>query len=154
MNNKIIVAFLILVVMAVSISSVSAFWPFDGGNEITVNDVKFNIPDGFEENVNAHDKDSKKESVEYVNDKHEKLSIMVVDNNNPNIHKAKDVDWGAHEAAIFEESIGGKDGIVSYEYTPTVWYAYIDNGKLVMITCPFVFDDSTKYSDFLGKVIK
>ena len=42
-NKKIILA-LILLLAVISISAVSAIWPFDSGSDVTVNGVKFHLP--------------------------------------------------------------------------------------------------------------
>lgn len=152
MNKKLIFLLVLICIAIFSLSSVNAIWPFGGGSDIMVNDVKFHIPDGFEEITSGHEITKSKEKVTYQNDKKEKLTITVV-NNNAGYKNVKEMNWGADRAVMVEKTISGKDGLASYRYTPLVFYTYIDNDKLVMIDCPFVFDDATKYEDFLEKVI-
>ena len=49
MNRKIIFVLMVLFLAVASLSSVSAWWIFgDGGEDITVDDVDFHMPEGFE----------------------------------------------------------------------------------------------------------
>ena len=151
MNKKLIFSLIIICIAVVSISSVNAFWPVDSGSDITVNDVKFHIPDGFEEVTSEHEITKTKEKVVYKNDKEEELSITVL-NNNAGYKNVKEIKWGTDKLMI-EKTISGKEGLASYRAAPFVFYTYLDNDKLVMMDCPMVFDDATKYEDFLEKVI-
>lgn len=152
MNKKIIFGLIIFFVIVASVSSASAWWIFGGGSDVTINEVNFHIPEGYEENTNAHEVGSDIEKVEYTNENNERLSIRVKDTSN--IQSVKDMDWGKYSYTMVDKSINGKDGLASYAFSRQTFYTYIDNGKLVMIDCPFVSDDGTGYEDFLSDVIK
>ena len=49
MNKKLIFTCLMILLVFISLSTASAFWPFDNGNDVTVNGVNFHLPDGFDE---------------------------------------------------------------------------------------------------------
>lgn len=63
MTKKLILLLVLICIAIFSLSSVNAIWPFDGGSDIMVNDVKFHIPDGFEEITSGHEITKSKEKV-------------------------------------------------------------------------------------------
>ena len=48
MNRKLLFTLAIILLAVLFMSSVSAFWPFDSGNDVTVDGVSFHLPDGFD----------------------------------------------------------------------------------------------------------
>ena len=48
MNRKILFTLAVILLAVTFLSSVNAFWPFDSGNDVTVNGVNFHLPEGFD----------------------------------------------------------------------------------------------------------
>ena len=68
MNKKIIFSLMILFVVIASVSGVSAWWIFGGGNDVTVNGVNFHLPEGFDvENPVKSESDGNYENTVYKN---------------------------------------------------------------------------------------
>ena len=156
--NKKLFAMLILAILAiVSIGGVYAFdlgSLLDDGNTVTVDGVKFNVPDGFEEIFNNNTKQYNKtvdnipyfsEIKNYVYD-NDTLSLTV--SKNPT-HKATD-DTARHYGGE-SETINGIDGYLDYHpqtvtkfrsgnyiYTFTTYpyytFAYAKDDKLVVVS--------------------
>ena len=81
MNKKVLFSLFLFGVVIFSLSTASAFWPFDSGTDVTVNGVNFHLPDGFDE-VEPEDLDSVNynEAFSYTNNEnHEYITIGVMD---------------------------------------------------------------------------
>ena len=157
MNKNIIFALMALFVVVTSASCVSAWWIFGGGNDVTVNDVSFHLPDGFdvENPVKSENDDSSGQSV-YENTKTKDRVDIVVDNKVVDDSQVKDL---LINKGFKEEKIAGKDGFYKMDiYTKNVEFVYIDNDKVVSIVVPYVYDsygDNTmKYDELLSEIIK
>ena len=81
MNRKLLFSLFVFGVVIFSLSSASAFWPFDSGTDVTVNGVNFHLPDGFDD-VEQENIDSVNynEAFSYKNNEnYEYIKIAVMD---------------------------------------------------------------------------
>lgn len=142
MNKKIILA-LTLVVIAASITAVSAFSLDDltGGSsepeKITIDGIDFQVPDGFTEDplYESVNETSSQGGVEYTynqklfeNDKNQSVSILVGD-----YGEYKVTDDVIQVVADEKKTINGIDGYTAEEDGIYI-FAYAKNDKLVVLT--------------------
>lgn len=140
-----------------SLSSVNAFWPFDSGNDVTVNGVNFHLPDGFDvNNPVKSESDTTYEQAVYKNtETKDTVDIVVSD---------KSADDSAIGSSLLKKgfevtTIDGKEGFYKMDiYSKNVEFVYIDNDKVISIIVPYVYDsygDNTmKYDQLLSEIIK
>lgn len=154
MNKQIIFVLILLFMAVISISTVSAIWPFDSGSDVTVNGVKFHLPDGFDDvkqdSVNTK---NKYEAFTYSNKKnHEFIKIMVMDSDKDKSAIYKSIKNGG---TAKQETINGKDGYGELASGARYNYYYVDNGKYIMINIPFVYaDEGLQHKELLAEIIK
>lgn len=154
MNKKIIFILFLSCIAFVSISGVSAFWPFYSGTDVTVNGVNFHLPKGFDEVKEENlDGSSYNEAFTYKNkDNHEFIKIGVS-------------DFSGDEHSLYnslikkgfkKEVIDGKEGYGKvYSGGPRYGYCYVDNNKYVMLDIPFVYaDEGMQHDELLAEIIK
>ena len=157
MNKKILLTLGIVFLAVISISSVSAFWPFDSGNDVTVNKVNFHLPDGFDaDNPIKSESENTYEKAVYKNTKTKDTVDIVVSNKEieDSVIKNKLIKYGFEQ-----KTIDGKEGFYKMDmYSKNVEFVYIDNDKVVSIIVPYVYDsygDNTmKYDELLSEIIK
>ena len=156
MNKKIIFTLMILCVAVASVSSVSAWWIFGGGSDVTINGVDFHIPEGFDDvtqdtiNINTA-----YEAYTQTNpETHDYFSIAVYDNPNDeqntinnliNMHYKK-VDIKGKEVyyTMLVSSVNSR-----YDYV------YLDNGKYISMEVPIWCDAGGLNSEELvNEIIK
>jgi len=150
-GNKKILALLTLIVLAASVSAVSAFGFDDllgGENEtVTIDGIDFNIPAGFKEDANYSAENEKTSigSVSYTFDQklYEKgstaVSILVADYGENKVTDEIVGSIGGEKATL-----NGIDGYSSKENDIYI-FSYAKNDKLVTITST----DEKVISDFL-----
>lgn len=178
MNKKIFALLIVAILAIVSIGGVYALdiggilsgdsqTGLSSGNEVTVDGIKFNVPDGFEEYVtNSSTQYNKTVNgiayfstiKNYVND-NDTLSLTV--SKNPS-HKA--TDDTAREYGGEKETINGIDGYLEYHpqkvtkfrsgnyiytltYYPYYTFAYAQDDKLVVVSS----SEKEYFSDVLVK---
>lgn len=142
MNKKIILA-LTLIVIAASVTAVSAFSLDDlaGGSsepeKITIDGIDFQVPDGFTEDhaYESVNETSSQGGIEYTfnqklfeNDKNESVSILVGD-----YGEYKVTDDVIQVIADEKKTISGIDGFTA-EDSGIYIFAYAKNDKLVVLT--------------------
>ena len=161
MRKKILFLLFVIFIAYVSISSVNSSWFFDEGQDISVNGLNFHIPADFELALNYSygDYNYKTNNVGFRNNYNEGIIIKVT--NIPyNDYTLK--DWlndnkNERSVNLKDESISGKDGVVWDYYSDgqkMAGYAYVENNRIIMITCSYSFHDGAKYDNFLSEVIK
>ena len=157
MKIKLIVILLIIFLAIISLSGVNAFWPFDGGNDVTVNGVNFHLPEGFDvDNPIKSESDNTYENTVYKNTETKDTVDIVVDD--------KSVDDSVLGNSLIKKgfepkTIDGKEGFYKMNmYSKNVEFVYIDNDKVISIIVPFVYDEYgdnlMKYDELLGEIIK
>ena len=95
-----------------SLSSVSAFWPFDSGNDVTVNGVNFHLPDGFDvDNPVKSESDNTYEQAVYKNTETKDQVDFVVSNKalEDSVIKNSLINKGFEQ-----KNIAGKDGFYKF----------------------------------------
>ena len=156
MNKKILFALLIIFMAVISLSSVSAFWPFDSGNDVTVNGVTFHLPEGFDvDNPVKSESDTTYENTVYKNtETKDRVDIAVDDKSVEDSVIANSLIKKGFE----EKTIAGKDGFYKMYLDKTIEFVYIDNDKVVSIVVPYIYDqygDNFKtYDELLDEIIK
>ncbi len=156
MNKKIILGLVILCVAIASVSSVSAWWIFGGGNDVTVNGVNFHLPDGFDvDNPVKSDIDDTYENMVYKNTETGDTVDIAVDNK---VADDSAISNSLIKKGFQQKNIAGKDGFYKMYLSTDVEFAYIDNDKVVSIIVPFTYDkygdNFMKYDELLGEIIK
>ena len=157
MNKKLIFGLLIIFMAVMSLSSVSAFWPFDSGNDVTVNGVNFHLPEGFDvDNPVKSESDNTYEQAVYKNTETKDTVDFVVSD--------KSVDDSAIGSSLLkkgfeQKTIDGKEGFYKMDiYSKNVEFVYIDNDKVVSIIVPYIYDqygdNFMQYEDLLSEIIK
>lgn len=156
MNKKVIFTFIILFVAIASISSVSAWWIFGGGNDANVNGVTFHLPEGFDvDNPVKSDSDNTYERTVYKNTENkDTVDIRVEDKSMEDSVIGNSLIKKGYE----KKNIDGKDGFYHTNVlSKTVDFVYIDNDKVVSIIVPLVYDqygDNVKsYEELLSEII-
>lgn len=154
MKGKLIFTFIILCLAFVSITGVSAFWPFDSGSDVTVNGVNFHLPDGFddvkEDYINTA---NNYEAYTYSNDDaHEFIKICVMD---IDVDKQSIYD-SLCSKGYSPEKVNGKEGVGRISTPgPRYGYFYIENNKYVMMDIPFVYaDEGLQHEELLAEIIR
>lgn len=152
MKRKIF-ALMIIFIAFISISSVSAFWFFDSGNDVTVYGENFHIPDGYDDIQEIElNSSGTYEAFNYTNNEnHEFIEIMVLDcpNVNSTIHSLL-------EQGYKPTTIDGKEGYYKYFYNiGLVGFSYFENNKRIFLVVPYLHncDDMQKYDNFLEDII-
>ena len=156
MNKKILFALILLFMAVISISAVSAIWPFDSGSDVTVNGVKFHLPEGFDaDNPVKTESDRTYAHAVYKNTKTKDTVDIVVSNKEveDSIVKNKLIKKGFEQ-----KTIDGKNGYYKFYLNQKIEFVYIDNDKVVSIIVPFINDkygdDFKKYDELLAEIIK
>ena len=152
--KKLIFFFLLIFLVIFSLSTASAFWPFDSGTDVTVNGVNFHLPDGFDE-VEQENVDSVNycEAFAYTNNEnHEYIKIAVMDFDGD----ANSLYSSLINNGYKKEVIDGKEGYgMIYSGGPRYGYCYLDNDKYVVLDIPFVYaDEGMQHDDLLAEIIK
>jgi len=156
MNRKLLFTLAIILLAVLSMSSVSAFWPFDSGNDVTVNGVSFHLPDGFDaDNPVKSESDTTYENTVYKDiETGETVDIAVDD---------QSVDDSVIGNSLIKKgfepkNIDGKDGFYKFYLNTKIEFVYIDNNKVISIIVPFVHDkygdNFKKYDEFIAEIIK
>ena len=156
MNKKIILGLVILCVAIASVSSVSAWWIFGGGNDVTVYGFNFHLPDGFDvDNPVKSDIDDAYENMVYKNTETGDTVDIAVDNK---VADDSAISNSLIKKGFQQKNIAGKDGFYKMYLSTDVEFAYIDNDKVVSIIVPFTYDkygdNFMKYDELLGEIIK
>lgn len=145
MNKKLVFTLLMLCIAVVSISTASAFWPFDSGTDITVNGVQLHMLEGFDDvrqdtiNINTN-----YEAYTYHNpESHDFISIAVYDNPNSEANTVNNLIDSYYEKI----NIKGKDVYYKILLNSRYNYVYLENGKYVSIEVPIVYDDGRNVLD-------
>jgi hypothetical protein len=156
MNRKILFTVVILLLAVISISNVSAFWPFESGNDVTVNGVNFYLPDGFDvDNPIKSDSDTTYENKVFKNIETKDTVDIAVDD--------KSVDDSVISNSLIKKgfepkTIDGKEGFYKFYMDSKIEFVYIDNDKVISIIVPFVYDkygdNFMKYDELLSEIIK
>lgn len=112
----------IAIIVVVGIASM-LFSGGDGGNEITVYGVNFNIPDGYEESSRANFTNG-----EYVDLSDNGVIIEISVSTDSHFKESQYV------TSKFSNTINGKDGTVyTYAHSNGMSYVYFDQGKRIVI---------------------
>ncbi|WP_405294264.1 hypothetical protein [Methanobrevibacter sp.] len=156
MNKKVLFTLIILFISIVSASSVSAWWIFGGGSDVTVNGVNFHLPDGFDvENPVKSDIDDTYENTVYKNTETGDAVDIAVDNK---VADDSSITNSLINKGFEQKNIAGKDGFYKMYLSTNVEFVYIDNDKVVSIIVPFVYDkygdNFMKYDELLAEIIK
>ena len=154
MNRKLIFTLILLCLAVVSISGVSAFWPFDSGSDVTVNGVNFHLPKGFDDVKENHfDSPNNYEAYTYENDDaHEYIKICVMDTD---LDKQSIYDSLCRKG-YGHETVNGKDGVGRISTPgPRYGFFYVENNKYVMVDIPFVYaEEGLQHDELLAQIIK
>lgn len=156
MNKKVLFTLIILLIAIASASSVSAWWIFGGGSDVTVNGVNFHLPDGFDvENPVKSDIDDTYENTVYKNTETGDAIDIAVDNK---VADDASITNSLINKGFEQKNIAGKDGFYRMSLSTNVEFVYIDNDKVVSIIVPFVYDkygdNFMKYDELLSEIIK
>ena len=156
MNKKLIFILLLFVLVVVSISGVSAFWPFDSGNDVTVNGVSFHLPEGFDvDNPVNSERDTTYERTVFKNTENKGTVDIAVDD--------KSVEDSVIANSLIkkgfeQKTIDGKEGFYNFYLSKNVEFVYIDNDKVISIIVPYIYDkygdNFMKADEFLAEIIK
>ena len=156
MNKKITFALILLFVAVISISAVSAIWPFDSGSDVTVNGVKFHLPEGFDaDNPVKMESDTTYGHCIYKNTETKDTDDIVVSNK-----EIEDSVVGNRliKKGFEQKNIDGKDGFYKFYLNQKIEFVYIDNDKVVSIIVPYIYDqygdNFMQYEDLLSEIIK
>lgn len=149
MNKKIIFAILIVFVFGI-------FFMSGGGNDVTVNDINFHIPEGFDDiTQNTINTDATYESYTYENpETYDFFTITVYDNPNDEQILIDNLNNANYEKI----DIKGKD--VYYKLllgSPDTRYHYVysENGKYISMEIPAFCDAKALDSEELvNEIIK
>lgn len=156
MNKKVLFTLIILLISIASASSVSAWWIFGGGSDVTVNGVNFHLPEGFDvENPVKSDIDDTYENTVYKNTETGDAVDIAVDNK---VADDSSISNSLINKGFEQKNIAGKDGFYKMYLSTNVEFVYIDNDKVVSIIVPFVYDkygdNFMKYDELLSEIIK
>ena len=156
MNKKIIFTLMVLFVVIASASSVSAWWIFGDGNDVSVNGVNFHLPEGFDvDNPVKSESDNTYENTVYKNTENGNTIDIAVDDKS-----AEDsvISNSLIKKGFKQKNINGKDGFYKMYLSTDTEFVYIDNDKVVSIVVPFVYDkygdNFMKYDELLAQIIK
>lgn len=157
MNKKLMFGLIVIGVVIASISAVSAFWPFDSGNDVTVNGVSFHLPEGFDvDNPVKSESDATYGQAVYKNTETKDTVDIVVSNKalEDSVIKNSLINKGFEE-----KTIAGKDGLYKMYLDKTIEFVYIDNDKVISIIVPYIYnqydiDNFMTYEELLGEIIK
>lgn len=151
MKNKIVIIGIILIGVILISGS------FNGGNDVTVNEVSFHLPDGFDVN-NPKDSYSNEtyENVVYKNNKTKNIVEFEVSNK---WTEDSVIETNLIENGYEQQTIKGKKGYYKMILlTDDVSFVYIDNDKVINIIVPYLYDkwgdNSMSYDELLDKIIK
>lgn len=156
MNKKLIFCLFLLFVAIASISTASAFWPFDSGSDVTVNDVTFHLPEGFDvDNPVKSESDATYENTVYKNTENKETVDIAVDD------KSVDDSVIANnliKKGFEQKTIDGKEGFYNCYLSKNVEFVYIDNDKVISIVVPYVYDqygdNFMTYEELIAEIIK
>jgi hypothetical protein len=156
MNKRLIFILLLLGLVIVSISGASAFWPFDGGSDVTVNGVSFHLPDGFDaDNPVNSESDNTYERAVFKNAENKDTVDIAVDDKSV---EDSVIGNSLIKKGYEQKTIDGKEGFYKFYLSKNVEFVYIDNDKVISIIVPFVYDqygdNFMKYDELLGEIIK
>ena len=155
MNRKFLFLFMIIFLAIISLSSVSAFLPFDGGNDVTVNGVNFHLPDGFDvDHPEKSESDKTYGHSIYKNSKNKDCVDIVVSNKELEDSVIKN---SLIKKGFEQKTIDGKDGFYKMNLNSQIEFVYIDNDKVVSIMVPYIYDkygdNFMQYGELLTKII-
>lgn len=122
MNRKIVLSILILGIAIISISSVSAFWPFDSGTDTSINGVNFHIPDGYEEVARNEFTNG-----EYGDFEKDNWIIEIAVSEGGTFRENENI------IAKFDKTVNGKEGTMYVYKTNHMTFVYEENGYLILI---------------------
>ncbi len=154
MNRKLLFSLFVFGVVIFSLSSASAFWPFDSGTDVTVNGVNFHLPDGFDDveqenidSVNYNEAFSYKnnENYEFI-----KIAVMDFDGDANSLYSS------LSNKGYQKEVIDGKEGYgMVFPGGPRYGYCYLDNNKYVVLDIPYVYaEEAMQHDELLAEIIK
>lgn len=156
MNKKYFFALTILFLAVISMSNVSAIWPFDNGHDVTVNGVKFHLPEGFDADNPVKTESDTTYGHNIYKDTNTKDSVDIAVSNKEledSVIKNRLIKKGFEQ-----KSIAGKDGLYKFYLNQKIEFVYIDNDKVVSIVVPFTYDkygdNFKKYDELLAEIIK
>jgi hypothetical protein len=156
MNKKLMFILLSLVLAVVSLSSVSAFWPFDGGSDVTVNGVSFHLPDGFDvDDPVKSESDNTYERTVFKNTENKDTVDIAVDDKSV---EDSVIGNSLIKKGFEKKTIDGKEGFYKFYLSKNVEFVYIDNDKVISIIVPYIYDNYgdnfMKYDELLAEIIK
>lgn len=156
MNKKIIFIIMMSVIVIASVSCVSAWWIFGGGNDVTVNGVNFHLPDGFDvDNPVKADIDETYANMVYKNTEIGDTIDIAVDNK---VVEDSIINNNLIKKGYQQQNIAGKDGFYKMDLNKNVEFVYIADGKVVSIVVPYVYDkygdNFMKYNQLLEEIIR
>lgn len=156
MNRKLLFTLAIILLAVLFMSSVSAFWPFDSGNDVTVNGVSFHLPDGFDvDKPIKSESDATYERTVFQNTENKDTVDIAVDDKS-----AEDSVIGNSliKKGFEQKTIDGKEGFYNFYLSKNVEFVYIDNDKVISIIVPYIYDNYgdnfMKADEFLAEIIK
>lgn len=154
MNKKLIFTCLVILLAIISLSSASAFWPFDSGSDVTVNGVNFHLPDGFKEvEQETLNTTNYNEAFTYENDENNefiKIAVMDFDGDANSLY-----DTFSNQG-YQKKVIDGKEGYgMVFTPGPRYGFYYLDNNKYVILDIPFVYaEEGMQHEELLAEIIK
>lgn len=125
MNKKILVVLGIVFLAVISISSVSAFWPFDSGNDVTVYGLNFHIPEGYKE-TSRHEF-TNGEGVDLKEDENDIWTIEI------SVSSDRTFKESNYMVSSFPYTINDVDGTVYSYKTGNMAFVYYVDDYLVVI---------------------
>ncbi|WP_296786929.1 hypothetical protein [uncultured Methanobrevibacter sp.] len=156
MNRKLLFTLAIILLAVLFMSSVSAFWPFDSGNDVTVNGVSFHLPDGFDvDKPIKSESDATYERTVFQNTENKDTVDIAVDDKSV---EDSVIGNSLIKKGFEQKTIDGKEGFYKFYLSENVEFVYIDNDKVISIIVPYIYDNHgdnfMKADDFLAEIIK
>lgn len=145
---KIIVIIFVALIIVLGLISL-----FSGGDSQSINGIGFNIPKGFDEmQQKTLDSNVPYEAYKFKNsNNHEFIEIAVFDTDLSSINDVQS-SFKQNKNPL---TINGKEGLYCYSLGSRIGYYYVDNGKLVTIDVPYLYEDTVqKYDELLGEIIR
>lgn len=146
MNKKIILVLIVIVAIIAAIFLMS-----NNGTEVTINDIKFNVPDAFKDTVTKHEKTADQEVYNYESKDGDTISIGVI---NTNQNSISDLFPDYKSKGMTSDTIDGKEGYVAWDYQPAMGFYYVKNDKLVVLAVPYYCEETNQdYKELMEEII-
>ena len=124
MNKGLIFILLLFGLLIVSISDASAFWPFDGGSDVTVNGVGFHLPEGFDvDNPVKSESDNTYERTVFKNTENKDTVDIAVDDKSL---EDSVIGNSLIKKGFEQKTIDGKEGFYKFYLSKNVEFVTVE----------------------------